>query len=78
MNPNQTPEKENELNLDCPISIVNFTLKHFDLKCEKCELIQNFSIYNYNNIKLNLSCNNGHSKNLNLDEYIKKIKNTNK
>ena len=77
MNLNETPEKENELNLDCPISIVNFTQKCFDLKCEKCGLIQNFSIYNYNDIKLNLICNNGHSNNLNLDDYIKKIKNRN-
>ena len=66
-----------ELNSDFPISISNSTLKSFDLKCEKCKLFQNFSLYNYNDLKLNLICNNGHSNNLNLDDYIKKIKNTN-
>ena len=66
-----------EINLDCPISIVNSTLKPYDLECEKCELIPNFSLYNYKDIKLNLVCNKGHLSNLNLDNYIKKIKNIN-
>ena len=69
----ETPEKE--INLDCPVSIVN--LKQYDLKCEKCKIIPKFSLYNYKDIKLNLICNEGHSNNLNLDYYIKKIKNVN-
>ena len=67
-------ERENEINLDCPISVVNLTSKSYNLKCEKCELIPNFSLYNYKDIKLNLICNEGHSNTLNLDNYIKKIK----
>ena len=47
-------ERENEINLDCPISVVNLTSKSYNLKCEKCELIPNFSLYNYKDIKLNL------------------------
>ena len=67
-----------KLNLDCPISIVNNSIsKPYDLKCDKCELIPNFSLYNYKGIKLNLICNKGHSNNLNLDNYIKKIKTEN-
>ena len=73
----ETPGRENEINLDCPDSIVNLITKPIDLKCEKCELIPNFSLYNYKDIILNLICNKGHSNNLNLDNYIKKIKNKN-
>ena len=43
----ETPGKENEINLDCPDSIVHLITKPCDLKCEKCELIPNFSFYYY-------------------------------
>ena len=49
--------------------------KKRNLKCEECELVPNFSLYNYKDIILNLICNKGHSNNLNLDNYIRKIKN---
>ena len=71
----ETPGRENEINLDCPDSIVHLITKPCDLKCEKCELIPNFSFYNYKDIILNLVCNKGHINNLNLDNYIRKIKN---
>ena len=77
MKPKEIKTPGKEINLDCPVSIVNLTLKPFNLKCEKCKLIPNFSLYNYKDIKLNLFCNEGHSNNLNLDNYIKEIKNVN-
>ena len=48
--------------------------KKRNLKCEECELIPNISLYNYKDIKLNLVCDEGHSNNFNLKDYIKKIK----
>ena len=48
-----------------------------NLKCEECELIPTFSLYNYKDIKLNIVCNEGHSNTFNLNDYIKKIKNLN-
>ena len=56
---------------------LEITGKKRNLKCEECELMPNFSLYNYKDIKLNIVCNEGHSNNFNLNDYIKKIKNVN-
>ena len=50
---------KNNNNLDCAYSITSYNFKF-----EQCDLIPNFTLYNYKDIKLNIICNNGHSDNL--------------
>ena len=69
---NMSENTKNNNDLDCPDLI-----KSYNLKCEQCDLIPNFTLYNYKDIKLNIIWNNGHSDNLNLNEYIKKKSNIN-
>ena len=55
------------------------TENEFNLKCDKCSLIPNFTLYNYIDdcIKLNMICKEYHSFTSSLNNYIKKINNKN-
>ena len=54
------------------------TENEFNLKCDKCSLIPNFTLYNYIDcIKLNMICKEHHSFTSSLNNYIKKINNKN-
>ena len=45
----------------------------FNLKCDECSLIPNFTLYNYIDcIKLNMICKEHHSFTSSLNNYIKK------
>ena len=65
-------KNDKETNLDCPDSV-----KIFKIKCESCELIPNFTLYNNDKLSLNVICKDEHSNNYNLEEYIMKIINAN-
>ena len=63
---------------DCPVAIINSKKDALHFKCENCDLIPNFTLFNYEEIQLNIICDEEHSNQLNLDYYIKKILKSNK
>ena len=56
---NMSQNTKNNNNLDCPYSITSYNFKF-----EQCDLIPNFTLYNYKDIKLNIICDNGYSDNI--------------
>ena len=55
------------------------TENEFNLKCDECSLIPNFTLYNYIDcIKLNMICKENHSITCSLNDYIKNINNKKK
>ena len=63
---------------DCPDVIINSKKDALHFKCENCDLIPSFTLFNYEEMQLNIICNEEHSNQFNLDDYIKKILKSNK
>ena len=63
---------------DCPDTIINTAREPLLIKCEKCEMIPYFTLFNYDDIQLNMMCEEEHSNHLNLDIYIRKVMNSHK
>ena len=63
---------------NCPDAIINAAREPYLLKCEKCQMVPYFTLFNYNEIQLNMIYEEEHSNHLNLDNYIRKMMNSNK
>ena len=63
---------------DCPDAIMNDEREPLLIKCEKCQMIPYFTLFNYDDIQLNMMCEEEHSNYSNLDIYIRKVMNLNK
>jgi hypothetical protein len=63
---------------DCPDEIINATTENLLIKCEKCQMVPYFTLFNYDDIQLNMMCEEEHSNHSNLDIYIRKVMNLNK
>ena len=68
----------NDDHYDCPDIIINDARESLLFKCEKCQMFSYFTLFNYDDIQLNMMCEEEHSNHLNLDIYIKKVMYSNK
>ena len=41
---------------DCPVAIINSKKDALHFKCENCDLIPNFTLFNYEETQLNIIC----------------------
>ena len=60
---------------DCPDEIINAAREPFLLTCEKCQIVTYFTLFNYDNIQLNMICEEEHSNHLKMDNCIRKMMN---